>query len=318
MVEEDVAESALFRQEALQALEETDAAAGELLDISPRWTRWAYWLLAAAVCGSLSFAAFAFVGEYATGAAVVRVEGRTDLTATASGTVDQVLVQPGQHVVVGQPLVRFNVASESAELERLQMEFDGELVKVLRDPNDQVSRQGLTSLRAQKELAATRVAQRSLHAPLAGIVSDLRIRRGQLLQAGDLVLSLNGAGTRFVVVALLPGQFRPMLHRGMPLRLRLQGFARASELTTIDSVGDEVVGPAEARRYLGPDVADALPINGPVVLVKATLEGSGFVSDGKRFNFYDGLTGSAEARFRWQRVLAVLVPGLRWVLADGN
>jgi membrane fusion protein (multidrug efflux system) len=198
------------------------------------------------------------------------------------------------------------------------MEFDGTLLKLLRDPNDQAARSALTSLRAQKELAGARVAQRSVRAPHAGIVSDLRIRRGQLLQAGDLVLSLNGQGTRFYVVAFLPGQFRPLVHPGMPLRVRLSGFPRAAEVTTIDSVGDEVVGPAEARRYLGPDVADALTLNGPVVLVKGTLAGTSFASDGKRFNFYDGLTGNAEARVRSQRVLAVLVPGLRWVLTDGN
>jgi membrane fusion protein (multidrug efflux system) len=313
-----VADSGLFRSEAVQALEEGDAASGELIHLSPRWLRSAYWLLAAAVAGSLSFSAFAFVGEYASGAAVVRVDGRTDLTATASGTVDKVLVQPGQHVAAGQLLVRFNVASESAELERLQMEFDGTLLKLLRDPNDQAARQSLTSLRAQKELAAARVKQRSVRAPHAGIVSDLRIRRGQLLQAGDLVLSLNGQGTRFYVVAFLPGQYRPLVHPGMPLRLRLTGFPRANALTTIDSVGDEVVGPAEARRYLGPDVADALAITGPIVLVKGRLAGTSFTSDGKRFNFYDGLTGNAEARVRAQRVLAVLVPGLRWVLTDGN
>jgi membrane fusion protein (multidrug efflux system) len=313
-----VADADIFRSEALQALEDGASSSGELLHLPARWLRVSYWLLAAAVAGSLSFAAFAFVGEYATGPAVVRVAGRTDLTATANGTVEEVLVQPGQHVAAGQLLVRFNVASEKAELERLQMEFDGTLVKLLRDPNDQAARQALTSLRAQKELAAARVAQRSVRAPHAGIVSDLRIRRGELLQAGDLVLSLNGQGTRFYIVALVPGQFRPLLHPGMPLRLRLHGFPRAAELTTIESVGDEVVGPAEARRYLGPDVADAVTLTGPVVLVKGTLDASSFISDGKRFNFYDGLVGNAEARVRSQRVLALIVPGLRWVLTDGN
>ena len=313
-----MADSGLFRTQALQALEEAESASGELLHIAPRWTRWAYWVLGAAVAGSLSFAAFAFIGEYAGGPAVVRVEGRTDLTANASGIVEAVPVQPGQHVVPGQLLVRFNVSSESAELARLQMEFDGQLLKLLRDPGDQAARQSLTSLRAQKELAAARVAQRSVRAPHAGVVSDVRIRRGQLLQAGDLIVSLIGSATRFHLVAFVPGQFRPLLHPGMPLRLRLSGFTRADVMTTIDSVGDEVVGPAEARRYLGPDVADVVTINGPVVLVKAELPGTAFTSDGKRFNFYDGMTGNAEARVRSQRVLTVLVPGLRWVLTDGS
>jgi multidrug efflux pump subunit AcrA (membrane-fusion protein) len=313
-----VAEEGLFRQEALKASEEAASGSGDMLHLSPRWLRSTYWILCAAAAGMLSFASFATVGEYASGPAVVRVEGRVDLSAPASGIVQEVRVQPGQHVRKGQLLVRFNVAGESAELQRLQSEFDDQLVKLLRDPNDSASRQALTTLRAQRDLAAAHVAQRAVRAPQDGIVSDVRIRPSQLLQAGDVVLSLLGEGTRFVVVAFLPGQYRPLLRPAMALRLRLKGFDRGTELMTIDSVGDEVVGPAEARRYLGPDVADAVTVNGPVVLVKAHLAAPTFVSDGKRFNFYDGMTGDGEVRVRARRVLIALVPGLGDVVGDGG
>jgi membrane fusion protein (multidrug efflux system) len=102
----------------------------------------------------------------------------------------------------------------------------------------------------------------------------------------------------------------------MALRLRLSGFARSSELVTVESVGDEVVGPAEAKRYLGQEAADLVPINGPVVLVQARLAAPTFTSEDKTFHYYEGLTGTAEARVRAQRVLIALVPGLRWVVPD--
>ena len=57
----------------------------------------------------------------------------------------------------------------------------------------------------------------------------------------------------------------------MPLRLEIQGYRYAYQHLTVDSVGDEVVGPAEARRYLGDEIADAVQFAGPVVRVEAHL-----------------------------------------------
>ena len=73
------------------------------------------------------------------------------------------------------------------------------------------------------------------------------------------------------MVAFLPGEDRPLLKRGMPLRLEVQGYRYAYQQLTVDSVGDEVVGPAEARRYLGDEIADAVQFTGPVVKVEAHL-----------------------------------------------
>jgi multidrug resistance efflux pump len=309
--------SGIFRKEALVALDDRGGR-GELLHLSPSWTRWAYVLLVLVIAGTVSFSIFASVGEWAIGPAVVRVDGRTDLTATAAGTVAAVEVQPGQHVQAGQLLVRFYMAQEQAELSVLTGEIESNLVKLLRDPGDQAVRQALTALRAQKEQAEARVAERSLRAPRAGIVSDVRIRPGQLLAAGDLALSLVGDDAHFVLVAFLPGRYRPLLSAGQPLVLRLAGFPHALEHLTIDSVGDDVVGPAEAKRYLGQELGDATVVEGPVVLVKASLPAHTFVNDDKTLRFYEGLPGSAEARVRGQRVLTALVPGLRGIVGDGN
>jgi membrane fusion protein (multidrug efflux system) len=306
----------IFRQEALDALSRSDDA-GNLLQLMPNWTRWAYALLVIAACAGLSFSVFAFVGEYASGAAVVRVDGKTELTAAAAGTVDEVRVQPGERVKKGQLLVRFHVASEQAELERLSAEEQEQLAKLLRDPGDQAARTALVSLRPQLELARARVEQRSARATRDGIVSDVLIRPGQLLAAGDLIVSLLSDDTRFTVVAFLPGQYRPLLHAGQPIGLRLAGFPHSVEQLTIERVGEEVVGPSEVKRYLGQALGDALQIGGPVVLVTAQLPARTFLSDSHALSFYDGLPGVAEARVRSQRVIVALIPGLSWVFGDG-
>src|SRR5207244_3125523 len=108
---------------------------------------------------------------------------------------------------------------------------------------DQQTRQSLAELRAARELAARRLEERQVIAPRAGVVRNLRIRPGQMLAAGDLVLTLaDEAETGHSVVALVPGQFRPLLRAGMPLRFALDGYPQVSAALEIESVGDEIVG----------------------------------------------------------------------------
>jgi membrane fusion protein (multidrug efflux system) len=287
---------------------------GSLLRLAPSWTRWTFVLVAAVfVTGSL-YVTLGRVNEYAGGPAIVRVDGRIDLTAKLAGTVAAIAVQPGERVAAGQPLVQFVDDDESAELDRLRQEFDLQLLKLLRDPADSGARAALTSLRAAKELAATRVGQRLLRAPRPGVVSDVRIRPGERLGPGDLALSIVPDGAGLSLLALLPGNDRPLLRPGMPLGFELVGYGNEHHALTIDSVGDEVVGPTEAKRFLGPDVADALAVDGPVVLVRAHLPArdfSGNGADGRPLRYYDGLQARAQAVVRSQRIALVLLPALK-------
>ncbi len=305
----------IFRKEALEH-HVNRRTSGDLLRISPAWLRWSYRLLIAVVAIGLAYAAVGTVHEYAHGPAVIRIDGRADVTARAAGTVATVDVAPGQRVRGGELLVTFYTAEEAGELERLRHEFDEQLVKTLRDPQDQTARQALTSLRAQKELAERHLAERSIRAPKAGVVSDIRIRPGQRLDPGDRILSLVGDGAQLSVVAMLPGSYRPLLRPGAPLRLELAGFRYAYRDLVIESIGDEIVGPAEVRRYLGQDIADAIPVGGPVVLVRARLPDTTFRWGGNELTYYDGMIGVAEARVRSESILVTFVPGLEQVLGN--
>jgi len=299
-----------FRQQALD-YHARDHAGGALLRLSPGWSRWSYWLLLATVLGT---AVYAFVGrlyDYASGPAVIRVDGSVDVTAKVAGTVARVAVQPGQRVAEGQPLVQFFMDDEQAERERLGKELELQLLKLLSDPSDAVARQSLSSLRAQRELATARLQQRMVTAPRAGIVSDVRIQPGQHLGVGDHVLTIVGDDARMSLVALLPGRYRPMLRPGLPLRFELSGYRYEYHQLTIDSIGDEIIGPAEAKRYLGPGVADGVAIDGPVVLVRARIPSARFSSDGRDYRYFDGLPAQAEARVRSEPLVVSFVPSLK-------
>jgi membrane fusion protein (multidrug efflux system) len=303
----------LFRQQALQH-HAGQHHEGQLLRLSPSWTRWTFWLLVALFVAAGLYGGLGRVHEYATGPAVVRVDGRVDLTAKLPGTVATVEVQPGQRVAVGQPLVQFYDDAENAELERVRKEFDLQLLKVLREPADQMARQAMSSLRAQRELASTQLAERLIRAPRAGVVNDVRIRPGQHLAPGELILTVVPDDAQLSLVAILPGGYRPQLHPGMPLRFELVGYRYEYHELAIDSIGDQVVGPNEATRFLGAEIADSVPLAGPVVLVRAHLPARSFASDGRSLDYYDGLPALAQARVRSEPIAVMLVPALRTLL----
>ena len=301
----------VFRREALEHHNRGFDDQGNLLELSPSWTPWAYRLLLMVFVAAILYTVFGTVTEFATGVAVVRVDNRTEISATLAGTVTAVEVAPGDVVEAGQLLARFYGAQEIAELERIQNEFDLGLLDRLRKPADHSGERALSTLRAQKQLAEARLEARSIRAPPAGVVSDLRARPSQHLLPGQAIMSLTAEDPDLSVVTLFPGHFRPLIQPGMALRLELQGYRFAYQYLVVETVGEEVLGPGEARRFLGSGIGDAVPLSGPVVFVHARLPSKSFESDGKIYDFHDGLQGTAEIEVRRDRILSTLIPGLK-------
>ena len=301
----------LFRQEALDA-HLGSRGEGEVLRLAPRWAGWTFGLLLTAFSFAVAYSIVGTVDEYASGVGIVRVQGRRELTARLTGTVSAVEAQPGQRVRSGQVLARFH--GDEAELERLSREYDLQLVKVLDDPTDQAARARLTEIRSAREQARSQVDERLIKAPVDGVVSDVRIQPGKLIEAGMTVLSLVPDDARFEIIAVLPGNYRPRLKPGMPLRLQMLGYAHSYSEVLIDTIGDQVVGPAEIRRFLPTELADTLAIQGPVVLVTASLDSPTFEAEGKTYEYFDGMQGVAEARIQSKSIIVTLLPGLEAVL----
>ncbi len=303
----------IFRREALDYYAGAREH-GEILRLSPSWTRWAFWLLLATVGFYGAFGVLGWVSEYASGPAVVRAEDRLEVTALSAGRVTSVEVQPGQRVKEGQILVRFFAGEEQASVARFSQEFEHHLLRRMRDLTDEGASQALATLRAERELAEFQLEQRVVRAPEAGVVSDVRIRRGQHLTAGETVVSLVREDSPLEIIAMLPGGYRPLLSKGGKLRLELRGFPYQYQELSIDEVGDELVGPGEVQRYLGPELAESMTVNGAVVLVRARAPSRFFEADGKRLAYFDGMLGTAHARVKSERIVTTLIPGLKAVL----
>ena len=300
----------IFRARAIAQAAQAETRA-DVLRISPAWTRPAYWVIVGGVAVGLAYLALAQVSEWAQGPAIVHVAGTTELTAKAPGTVARVLVEPGDRVAEGQLLGTLNDDSERAQLKRLEEEFKLQLVRTLRDPADQAARQSLLTLRVERDLARSRLLDLSLRAPRAGSVEDIRVREGQPVAPGDHLLTLAGEESACAVWALLPGRYRPELHGGAQFRFNVVGYRYAQAKTQLSDVGTQVIGPREVRRYLGSEIGDALEIAGPVVIAKAELDGCTFESDGERFRFHEGMSGTGEVELRAEPLWEVLFPDLR-------
>jgi membrane fusion protein (multidrug efflux system) len=307
--------NAIFRKNAIR---HANATLGDVLRLTPAWTRWTYPVVVAAFAAALLYCTFGTIHEYATGPAVVWISGRVYVTATVAGTVNKIEVKPGERVEAGRLLVSLASAVELADLTRIDQAFEVQLARSLRDPSDQAARTAIAGLRTEREVAAARLEQLSIRAPRPGIVGDIRIRRGQLLQAGEIALTLASDDRQCTVQAIMPAQYRPQLRPSMSMRFEVTGYSYAYQELTISSVGAQAIGPGEVKRFLGQEMEDTLSVTGPVVLVEASPCSPTFTVDGRNFEFYHGMTGIAEARVRTESILVALVPALRVLLGDSH
>jgi multidrug efflux pump subunit AcrA (membrane-fusion protein) len=305
----------LFRQEALEH-HANGQEHGDVLRYNPKWITIAFKLVVAAAFAALLFTLFFSVDEYASGPAVVRVDGRRMITTSASaGVVDELTVRPGQGVTRGAMLVRLNATDELVELARATDEFELQLARQLVDPNDGVAKQTLSSLRARREAAKNNVESRTLRAPFAGTISDVRVRPGQHVTPGEVLCALVPVDAKTVsLVAMVPADYRPMLKSGLKMRFELDGFKYEYADVEVQEVSAEAVGTSEVMRFLGNERGDAVRLDpGGKVLVTAKLPTASFVSEGQPYGYFDGLTGTAEIRVRREPIIVTLIPALRQV-----
>jgi membrane fusion protein (multidrug efflux system) len=303
----------LFRPEAL-AHQRARGPEAELVVLDAAATNWGFRLLCAGMLAFLVFVTLGRVNEYATGPAFVQLDGRAPLTADSAGLVSTVSVKPGDRVEAGAELVRFHAAEEIAELQAATREFDNQVAKLLLKPDDPMAREALIQLRTKRDLAQQRCERRVLRAPQSGVIGDVRVRPGQVVEPGMRVVDLQAEATAATVTALMPGRYLPLLRAGDTLRFEVDGFRHLPQELAISRVGEQIVGPAEAARFVGRDLADAIAIQGPVVLVEAALPSTHFAIDGQPYEYASGMFGKAEAIVRNEPIAYAFVPSLKqWV-----
>lgn len=137
------------------------------------------------------------------------------LAARVEGHVDSLLVEVGDRVATGQPLLRLDDTIARLELERLEISLaEAELLqrdaqRLAREAEALAGAQSMSQSRYRTQLAQAaieeakvrqiraaiaiqreRVARHGLAAPFAGVVTQRRAERGQWVGAGDSVLQL--------------------------------------------------------------------------------------------------------------------------------
>ncbi len=305
----------LFRQEALNHHARPEAR-GSLLQIQPLWARLTFWIIVVAFL-LLSVAwAVVSIDDYATGPVFMKVKGLEDVTVTSQGRVSQVFVTRGQRVQAGQPLMELHANLESVERDRMMQEFRTQLAAGLADPLNTGTRQTLATLRTQVEMSEARLSERTLRAPISGRVHDVRVRPNQFVGPGQVVVSILEEQAEVFAMAMVPGQFRPMVKPGQPMRLEISGFPFVYQDLEVTSVSDELVGPAEMSRVLGPGLGDAVTLQGPHVVVEGRLHSPTFEVDGRTYNYYTGMPGTAWVKVRARKGWLLLLPILEMIRKD--
>ncbi|MBK7534652.1 MAG: HlyD family efflux transporter periplasmic adaptor subunit, partial [Myxococcales bacterium] len=277
----------IYNPEAL-ASQRSRGNEGGLINIQPRWVRVAYPVAVLVVLAGIIFAVVARVPTYSAGAGVITIEG-IEVTSPSPGTVAAMRVTPGQAVRAGEELARLLAQDEESALAQADREYRNALATLLFDGADEATKAAVAAASATRQRAVDRLEARVIRAPKDGVVGDVRVRGGAALAAGDHVLTLLRQDAEPTVLVFLPGQDRPRLRRGQPIQIDLTGYTKVRERGTIVEVGTEVIGPNEARRALGQKNADAVPLSGPVVMVRATLPTRNFKVNRDTFRYHDGM-----------------------------
>lgn len=311
--DEDGDEEGLFRPEAIE-YHLHPRAERRPLEITADWMSRVFWIIVLAALTSLCLGLFLSVAEHARGAGILRMKSRAEVAAPVAGNIQGIRVQPGDMVHRGDVLLELDATEEVADLRELEQAFELKLLEVLRNPADTSNRNSIADLRARMERSRARVNSKVIRAGDDGQVGTISVRLGQHVAPGDLLLSLVSPGSRVTLTVLTPAHFRPRLRVGQRIRVELRGFPNQWHWGTIQTVGNEIVGPSEAERILGPRLHDAVQVDEAVVVVSATLRETDFISDGHHYKFFDGMLATADIVVGKQRLAVELLPFLKGIL----
>jgi RND family efflux transporter MFP subunit len=182
----------------------------------------------------------------------VRATGTVDspsdvrVGATVEGRISAVLVESGNTVIKGQPLVRFDdeEAARQLAIDELatkkidtSIEQQQRAIEVLRkdyavgaEPLEKLikARENLAMDEVQRRqalaktaLGRLRIANSVIRSPIDGIVTDSNVRPGQVVPLGAPLLTLTDPEQQQILARIEPGD-APDIKVGMPVRISLE------------------------------------------------------------------------------------------------
>lgn len=191
----------------------------------------------------------------------IHSEQHIELRALEEGYLQEILVDEGQHVKEGQLMFRIQpvlyqaeVDKAKAEVEFAQIEYDN--TKALADSNV-VSPNELAMAKAKLAKAKAKLAMEQAHlgfteirAPFSGIMGRLHVRKGSMVDDGDLLTELSDNSAMWVYFNVpeaeyLAYQKSALAGQGTKVKLMLADteiFDQPGEITAIESDFDNKTG----------------------------------------------------------------------------
>jgi len=184
-----------------------------------------------------------------------------ELRALEKGYLQDVLVDEGQFVKEGQLMFRIKPILYQAEVDRSAAEADYAEIeyrntKVLADsnvvsPNElAMAKARLEKARAELGVAQAHLGFTEIHAPFDGIMDRLHVRKGSLLDEGDLLTNLSDNSTMWVYFNVPESQYldyqkEDVSEQGKKVRLRMANgtyFEADGEITAIEADFNNTTG----------------------------------------------------------------------------
>ncbi|HMC96551.1 MAG TPA: efflux RND transporter periplasmic adaptor subunit, partial [Flavobacteriales bacterium] len=176
-----------------------------------------------------------------------------ELRALEKGYLQDMLVDEGQHVTEGQLLFRIRPILYQAEVQRAQAEAEFAEIeyrntKSLADSNvvspNELAMAQANYDKAKAELAAAQahLGFTEIHAPFNGIVGRFHVRKGSLLDEGELLTELSDNSTMWVYFNVPEAEYleykkRSLGGNGTKVKLKMangQQFDQTGEITAIE------------------------------------------------------------------------------------
>ncbi|MFN7899450.1 MAG: efflux RND transporter periplasmic adaptor subunit [Synechococcaceae cyanobacterium] len=191
-------------------------------------------------------------GEVVNTVSTLEALGEVNMAAQAGGRIQRLFVRQGDLVRPGQPLLVLDQTQTRADVARLEAEMETKKLNYLRfeylvsqgaaSPiqRDQL-RQDFISTRMNLISRAADLGFRDLRAPIAGIVGDVQVKEGDVIQAGAPFTKII-RNDRLVARIDVPAVFSARLRPGLPVILMDPASNRPIAQSAIRSL-DPAVAP---------------------------------------------------------------------------
>ncbi|MFK8041229.1 efflux RND transporter periplasmic adaptor subunit [Congregibacter sp.] len=172
------------------------------------------------------------------------------LTAETTGDITAMLVQSGDSVELGQPLVSIDEEFEVATRKRLEARLlladqlyqrDARLIKENSIPQSQLDQSRADLQSAQAELAEIDAVLKNkrISAPFSGRLGIFQVRLGDYVEAGTALVTLQDVSSLEVDFSV-PDRYAPLMQPGLSISLRTAAFPNQSFTATLRAVDSQI------------------------------------------------------------------------------